>query len=175
VLSLACGACWRAPAPLPELRTAPRVDLRRYTGTWFEIASFPTWFQRGCYATRATYTLRADGDIDVRNECRQGALDGPPTVATGTAWVVDKTTNAKLEVQFFWPFRGDYWILEVDPNYQYAVVGHPSREYLWVLARRPSMDAATYERLVAGLAAQGYKVDRLQKTVQESEAASAAH
>jgi apolipoprotein D and lipocalin family protein len=151
---------------LPELKTEERVELPRYLGTWFEIASFPQRFQKGCTATTATYTLRDDGDIDVVNRCRLHALDGPEKVARGHAVVTEPSTNAKLKVTFFKPFWGEYWIVEVGPEYEYAVVGHPGRDYLWILSRSSTMDPATYAGIVERLRAQGYETARLQKTLQ---------
>lgn len=148
----------------PPLQTVQKVDLSRYMGTWYEIALYPTSFQRGCAATKATYTAREDGSVSVVNECRRGGLDGELTVAKGTAKVVDAETNAKLKVTFFWPFYGDYWIIDLGPDYDYAVVGHPSREYLWVLSRAPRMDESTYNGILERLKAQGYDPTRLVKT-----------
>jgi len=123
------------------------VDLERYTGKWYEIASFPQHFQRGCVASTATYTLRDDGRIDVLNECRDQSFDGELRQAEGIAWIVDPSqSRAKLKVQFFWPFSGDYWIIDLDPDYRYAVIGHPSREYLWILSRTPTMQPDLYMR-----------------------------
>ncbi len=149
---------------LPELKTVPRVDLARYLGTWHEIASFPQSFQSGCTATTATYTLRPDGQIDVLNSCRKGSPDGPVDTAKGLARVVDTTTNAKLEVSFFGPFWGAYWIIDLGSEYEYAVVGHPSRDYLWILSRTPAMDNAVYEGILARLRDQGYEPERLVRT-----------
>lgn len=157
--------CASAQAGEP-LQTVPKVDLPRYLGTWYEIASFPQWFQKGCTATTATYSLRPDGDIAVRNACRKNTLDGPPDEAKGRAYIADKTTNAKLRVTFFWPFFGDYWVIDLAPDYSYAVVGHPSRDYLWILSRQPKMDPAVYEAILSRLKAQGYDLSRLQKTLQ---------
>lgn len=150
----------------PPVKTAAHVDLPRYLGTWYEIASFPQWFQRNCHGTTATYSLRDDGDIEVQNRCRKGSLDGKESGAKGKAWVVDKATNAKLKVQFVWPFRADYWILDVDPDYQWALVGDPSRKYLWILSRTPQMAPAVYESLLEKLRAQQFDLSRLQKTEQ---------
>ena len=91
----------------------------------------------------------------------------------GRARVVDAATNAKLEVSFFWPFRGDYWIIDLGKDYEYAVVGHPSRDYLWILSRTPTMDGGVYARILQRLRAKGYQVDRLQKTLQPSSATTA--
>ncbi len=154
---------------LPPLETVAHVDLARYVGTWYEIASFPQSFQRGCVATTATYTIRGDGDIDVLNRCRKDALDGKEKSALGRARVVDGATNAKLEVSFFRPFWGDYWIVDLGADYDYAVVGHPGRDYLWILSRAPAMPEATYEGILERLKAQGYDTSRLKRTLHGTE------
>ena len=151
---------------LPELQTVQSVELSRYMGTWYEIASFPQRFQKGCVASMATYSLRDDGKVNVLNQCRNETLDGKLRSAKGKAWVVDKRTNAKLKVQFFWPFSGDYWIIDLGSNYEFAVVGHPKRTYLWILSREPQMDSGTYEAILQRLKAQGYDLSRLKKTLQ---------
>jgi apolipoprotein D and lipocalin family protein len=154
-------------SPQPPLEVVEQVDLDRYLGRWYEIASFPQRFQRGCVASRATYTLRDDGRISVLNECRDGSFDGELRSAEGVAWVADPQESlAKLKVQFFWPFRGDYWIIELDPGYRYAAVGHPSRNYLWILARTPALDPILYRALTARLETQGYDLSRLRPTPQ---------
>ena len=153
----------------PPLQTVERVDLNRYMGKWYEIASFPQWFQKNCVASRATYTLRKDGKVDVLNECHDKTLDGKLRDAKGKAWVVDSKSNAKLKVRFFWPFSGDYWIIDLDADYQYAVVGHPKRKYLWILSRSTQMDSVTYGQIIERLKKQHYDVDRLKKTLQPDE------
>jgi apolipoprotein D and lipocalin family protein len=153
----------------PPLQTVERFDLNRYMGKWYEIASFPQWFQKNCVASRATYTLRKDGKVDVLNECHDKTLDGKLRDAKGKAWVVDSKSNAKLKVRFFWPFSGDYWIIDLDADYQYAVVGHPKRKYLWILSRSTQMNPATYDQIIERLKKQHYDVDRLKKTLQPDE------
>ncbi len=148
------------------LRTVPHVDLNRYLGKWYEIASFPQWFQEGCVASTATYTSREDGDINVLNECRKGSLDGDVKRAKGKAWIVDRQTNARLKVRFFWPFSGDYWIIDLSDDYQFAVVGHPNRNYLWILSRTPRMDPSVYDGILERLKKQQYDVSRLRRTLQ---------
>ena len=165
-LSLSACATTTERRSLPPLATVKHVDVDRYVGTWYEIASFPQRFQRGCTATTATYELRADGQIDVLNRCRKGSLAGPEDSAHGRARVVDASTNAKLEVSFFRPFWGDYWIVDLGPDYEYAVVGHPSRDYLWILGRAPTMDPGLYDEIVERLALQGYETERLVRTRQ---------
>jgi len=154
---------------LPPLRTVERVDLQRYLGTWYEIASFPQRFQKGCTGTSATYSARPDGQIEVVNRCRKGSLTGEETSVRGLARVVDHETNAKLEVSFFRPFWGDYWIIDLAEDYSWAVVGHPSRDYLWILGRAPTLDEGTYQAILGRLREQGYETSRLLRTAQPRE------
>ena len=161
-----CASTTTERLHLPALETVAHVELGRYLGTWYEIASFPQSFQRGCTATTATYTLRYDGELDVMNRCRLGSLDGKEKTALGRARLVDRTTNAKLEVSFFRPFWGPYWIIDLAPDYSYAVVGHPGRDYLWILSRTSTMSEATYQTIVTRLRAQGYETSRLVRTLQ---------
>jgi apolipoprotein D and lipocalin family protein len=149
-----------------DLPVVPSVDLSRYVGTWHEIARLPNRFQKNCASgTTATYSLRPDGKITVLNQCRKA--DGSTIKATGTAKLADdKGPNSKLKVTFFWPFYGDYWIIALDPQYKWALVGEPDRKYLWILAREPRLDDATYKDIVARAAQQGFPVDKLMKTPQ---------
>jgi apolipoprotein D and lipocalin family protein len=144
-------------------KVVEHVDLVRYLGTWQEIARYPNRFQKGCVASTATYAFRDDGKIKVLNECRLDRPDGPVKRAAGKAWVVDPKTGAKLKVQFFWPFSGFYWIIDLGKNYEYAVVGHPKRKYLWILSRTPEMDERVYEAVLERLVLNGYDPARLLK------------
>jgi len=155
-----------ATAKEPELTVVDSVELDRYLGVWYEISSYPAWFQRNCTAVSANYSLRDDGLIKVVNSCRKGSLDGRLKQATGRAKVVDTETNAKLKVSFFGPFWGNYWIIDLDPDYQWAVVSEPKRKYLWILSRTRSMDDDTYEQILVRLTQKGYDPDGLQRTVQ---------
>ena len=148
-------------ASLPPPSTVPAVDLARYAGGWYEIESFPAWFQRGCTGTKATYTPRPDGKIRVVNTCQRG---GRETSITGTARVIPGSNNSKLKVTFFRPFEGDYWILDLDPDYRWAAVGAPNRRYLWILARQQTLEPALLRGIRTRLAAQGYDVTRLRST-----------
>jgi hypothetical protein len=105
------------------LEAVAHVDLQRYLGKWYEIATIPQRFQKGCVGVTAEYTLRKNGDIRVVNTCVEGTLEGKRRQARGKARVVDKVTNAKLKVTFFWPFWGAYWIIGLDEDYRWAVVG----------------------------------------------------
>jgi apolipoprotein D and lipocalin family protein len=160
LLLTSCASNGPIIAP-PEV--VPQVDLVRYTGRWYEIASFPQRFQKGCTDSRAEYRILDNGTVEVLNSCfRNGKVD----TAKGKAWVVDTATNAKLKVSFFWPFRGDYWIIDLGKDYDYAVVSAPSRKYLWILSREKLMSAALYDRIVANLKDRGFDIVRLQKTIQ---------
>ena len=140
------------------------VDLNRYLGKWYEIASYPAWFQKGCTGSTAEYSLLPDGKIQVINRCRKGSLDGPLKESKGKAEIVDTVTNAKLKVWFFWPFKGNYWIIDLDEYYQWVVVGEPSRKYLWVLSRTPTMDEGLYRQITKTLPQKGYDPEKLRKT-----------
>jgi apolipoprotein D and lipocalin family protein len=156
----------RRPARTPPLEVVPAVDLQRYLGTWYEIATIPQRFQKGCVGVTAEYSLRTNGDIQVVNTCIKETLDGEVRQARGKARVVDRTTNAKLKVSFFWPFWGAYWIIGLDPEYQWAIVGHPNRNYLWILSRSPQMDEALYGKLLQLIAEKDYDLAKITKTLQ---------
>jgi len=160
MLFAACTTIGRQP---PPLEVVPAVDLSRYIGRWYEIASFPQWFQKGCTDSRAEYRIRPDGDVEVLNSCLR---DGKVDTAKGKAWVVDNATNAKLKVTFFWPFRGDYWIIDLGKDYEHAVVSAPSMNYLWILSRTPQMNEQRYQEIVARLKDRGFDVERLIRTPQ---------
>lgn len=149
-----------ADAPL---KTVDHVDLRRYAGKWYEIARYPNRFQRDCDTdTTADYVLRDDGRVRVVNACRKKG--GAIKTARGTAKVLDKTSNSKLKVTFFWPFYGDYWIIGLSKNYDYALIGDPDRKYLWILSRTPNMDESTYRQVLEQIRCAGYDPARLQRT-----------
>jgi apolipoprotein D and lipocalin family protein len=160
---LLCGCSIFGSATYAPLATAIDINLERYAGKWFEIASLPNTFQRGCSCTTAEYIIRPDGVVRVINTCRKE--DGTIDRIEGKAFVVEGSSNAKLKVQFFWPFRGDYWILERDEAYSYAVVGVPSRKYLWILSRSTTMQDGQYNQIVGRLQNQGFDTAKLQKTV----------
>jgi apolipoprotein D and lipocalin family protein len=150
------------------LETVSHVDLNRYMGMWYEIARYPNSFQKGCVGSKATYTLLDDGKVSVLNECYEGSLSGKRKSAKGKAWVIDKGTNAKLKVSFFWFFAGDYWIIDLDDDYSYVVVGHPTRKYLWILSRTQTMNDNTYNGILKRLSdVHHYEISKLIRTSQE--------
>jgi apolipoprotein D and lipocalin family protein len=175
---IAGAAVWwakaaRAADGRQPLRVVPSVDLARYAGKWYEIARLPNRFQRSCASdTTATYTLRPDGKIAVVNACREAG--GRMKDAKGTARVADsRGPNTRLKVTFFWPFSGDYWIIDLDPDYRWAVVGEPGRNYLWILSREPEMKAEVYNGILDRVRQQGYDTGKLMKTPQSAKETAA--
>jgi apolipoprotein D and lipocalin family protein len=165
LLALVMGGCLaKERDPMKPLETVDAVDLERYAGQWFEIARYHHRFQEGCVGSRATYTLRNDGKITVVNECYEKSFSGKSRSVKGKAWITDRKTNARLKVSFFWPFAGDYWIIDLGRDYEYAVVGHPDRKYLWVLARAPEMDEEVYQAILKRLQKQDYDTTKLIRT-----------
>lgn len=150
----------------PPLPTVAHVDLHKYMGLWYEVARLPARFEKGCQHVTAEYKLQPDGKVRVVNTCHQEGLNGPVKQATATARALD-STNSKLKVQFFWPFEGDYWILDLDlSDYRYALVGEPGRENLWILSRTPHLDRSIRDRLVAHARELGFPVENLLFTPQ---------
>jgi apolipoprotein D and lipocalin family protein len=157
---ISCLSCSSQP-----LETVKSVDLNKYMGRWYEIALFPQRFEKGCNCTTAEYTIEK-GLVKVENSCRRNSAYGKLTKAIGKAFVVKGSNNAKLKVQFFWPFRGKYWIIELAEDYSYAVVGAPNRKYLWILSRTPIMNDVLYENLLKKIEKKGFDVNKLVKTNQ---------
>jgi len=147
------------------LEVVPHVELEKYVGKWYEIAHLPFRFENGCSDITATYSLRDDGDVSVLNECLK---NGKAKQAKGKAKVVDKTTGGKLKVTFFRPFYGDYWIIKLGSNYDYAVVGTPNRKFLWILSRKPKMDDKLYSQLTEFAKSKGFDVQNLIPTSHSS-------
>jgi len=163
VLGLAAAAALAVRAHETPLETVNYVDLKKYLGTWFEIAAFPQPFEKGCSCTSATYGLHKDGSIIIKNRCIN---NNGLKVTEGRATVKDKGVNSKLDVQFFWPFKGKHWIIDLAKDYSYAVVGHPNRKQLWILSRRPTLDDQTYNQVLVRAANKGFDIRRLVKTEQ---------
>ena len=158
--TLAIGFLTGCATTTPQPQTVASVDLKRYLGTWHEIARIPNWFQRSCdRGVTAQYSVNPDGSIRVENSCLRA--DGKRITAIGRATVVPDSGNARLRVSFFEPFKGDYWILALDPNYQWVLVGNPARNYLWILARTPTLPEPVYAKIVARAVAAGYDPSRL--------------
>lgn len=160
VVFMVAGGCQQQPLPVAE-----HVDLARFQGQWFEIAKLPRATQADCVATTAFYELQSDGRMLVTNQCQLGSLGGVTRKVTASARVPDPAVPAKLSVDFG-GFYGDYWIIDLPVDYSYAVVGHPTRQYLWVLARGPTLDPATLNAVLNRASQNGFDVSNLEYTVQ---------
>lgn len=160
------------PAPLEAIAS---LDVPRYMGTWYEVAKYPNWFQKRCIAnTSATYAIEPNGMLQVLNRCQKE--DGSMTDALGAAKQVGDTTSPKLEVRFapawlsFLPFVwGNYWVIDLDPQYQLAAVSEPSRKYLWILSRSKTVEPKAYEALLQRLKQQGFNLDAIELSKQTTE------
>ena len=154
------------------VRTVPSVDLNKYSGVWYEIAKYPNKFQKDCVAnTTATYTLKGADKLEVLNRCLE--KDGTTKDAKGAGRVEDKQTKAKLKVRFapgFLSFLsgvwGDYWVIDLAPDYSYSVIGTPDREYFWILSRTPEMKDSVYQDILRRAEQQGFVPGKVVKTPQ---------
>lgn len=148
------------------LQTVPSVDLEKYSGKWYEIASYPQRFQKGCHCTTAEYTISEKGYVIVENRCNKDSVNGKQSYIKGKAFVEKNSGNAKLLVQFFWPFKGKYWVIDLADDYSYAVVSHPNKKYLWILSRTAKMNDTVYRRIISRLKEKGFDTTKLQVTQQ---------
>jgi len=148
------------------IQTVKSVDLQKYSGKWYEIAAYPQRFQKNCYGTTALYTVCEKGYVIVENSCHKDSLTGKTSSIKGKAFVVTNSGNAKLKVQFFWPFVGKYWIIDLAEDYSFAVVSHPNKNYLWILSRTPKMSPEVYDQITTRLSENGFDFGRLKKTPQ---------
>ena len=153
--------------------TVESVDINKYMGQWYEIASIPMRFQKDCVGTNAIYKLLDNGEVEISNSCRKLTLDGELDFRKGRGRVVDTESNSKLEISFVGPFIGDtwffwadYWILELGENYEYAVIGTPSKKFLWILSREKTLDQELYNDILERRQADGFNVEQLKKTLQ---------
>lgn len=146
--------------PTNDLPTVEKVDLNRYAGLWFEIARLPNSFEKGLECVTANYTLKPNGKVEVLNK-GYSAKKGKFTSSKGKAWVPDDNYPGRLKVSFFWPFAGNYYIISLHKDYKYALVGDPSRKYLWVLSRTQELDEVIYAELIGKAKAHGFATDQM--------------
>ena len=143
------------------------IDVPRYLGTWYEIARIPNWFEGDLVGVTATYALKPDGHVEVRNAGYVKTLKGEKKTAIGDAWIPNMNETGQLMVSFFWPFAGDYIVLDRDDDYQVALVGS-GKDLLWILSRKPVLNDAIYIRLVNKAEKLGFDVSRLEKIPQNN-------
>ena len=154
-------------APYKPLTLVPKVELERFMGDWYVIANIPTWIEKGAHNAVESYRLNADGSIATTFSFRQDRFDGELKTHRPTGFVVDKNSNAVWGMQFIWPFKADYRIIYVTPDYSQTVVAREKRDYVWIMARTPSIPEPDYLAIVERLRQEGYDVGKLQKVPQQ--------
>ena len=150
----------------PPLSTASHVDLKRFMGDWYVIANIPTVVEQDAHNAIESYSLRKDGTVSTSFSFRKGGFDGEQKTLHLKGFVTDKQTNAIWRMQFLWPFKADYRIVYVSPDYSRTIVGRVKRDYVWIMARTPAIAPADYEKLLAVIKEQGYDIDRIQPVPQ---------
>lgn len=165
-LILVMGSC-KGQNSMIDKTVVKELDIERYLGKWYEIARYDHKFERGLVGVTATYSYREDGKIKVLNAGFKETLDGEKSEAIGKAKIPDPNMPSKLKVSFFWFFYGDYFVLELDEDYQWALIGSSSDKYLWILSRTPQIDESLYRELLNKLTDRGYDVDKLIKVEQK--------
>ena len=160
--------------PLPPLAQASAVDLERFMGDWYVIASIPTWIERNAYNAVESYQIAPDGSIETTFTFLEGGFDGKPRRYTPRGFVVDRESNAVWGMQFVWPIKADYRIAYVSADYGQTVIARTSRDYVWIMARTPEIPDAEYQRLVRFVADQGYDVSLLRPVPQRWDADATA-
>ena len=145
---------------MPAVQTVPFVDLNRYVGLWYEIARYTKWFERGLTDVTAKYLLAGDYIQVINSGYKKGKLK----TTTGKAYIVEGSGNAKLKVRFFWPFKGDYWIIDIDKDYRWSVVSDRKKSSLWILSREKTMNDSEYLMIIEKLKNMGFDISKLEKT-----------
>lgn len=153
---------------LPPIPTARAVDIDRFMGDWYVIAAIPTFIEKEPHNPIESYAKNADGSIATTFKFKQGSFEGPLKVFHPTGFVVPNTENAEWKMQFLWPFKSEYLIAYVSPDYQHTIIARNSRDYVWLMARSAQLDAAAYADLVARIQAMGYDTQKLIKFPHQS-------
>ena len=164
--ALLVGGPSLAAPPKPPLALAPSVDLPRYMGDWYVIANIPTKLERGAHNTKETYRLNADGTVATTFSFRVDSFEGTER-SFNSKGIVLGGNNAIWAQQYVWPIRVDYRIAYVSDDYALTVVAREKRDHVWILARKPAISAADYDRMVAFVGQQGYDTARLQRVPQQ--------
>jgi apolipoprotein D and lipocalin family protein len=165
------GAC---STTAPPIRTVERVDLPRFMGDWYVIASIPTRLEREAYNAIESYQLTGDRRVATTFRFNQGSFDGPLRIYQPTGFVCDDPSNAIWGMQFIWPIKADYRVIYLDTDYTRTVIGRNQRDYVWIMARTPSIAAADYERIIRLVAQQGYDISKIRRVPQRQLTSGAA-
>ncbi len=150
----------------PPIRTVAHVDLARFMGDWYVIANIPTWIEKGAHNAVESYRLDSDGTVATTFTFRSGSFEGEQKRYTPRGFVLDRESNAVWGMQFVWPFEGDFRIVDLDADYTRTVIGREKRDYVWIMARTPTISEAEYDRILRMLAAEGYDVSRIERVPQ---------
>lgn len=161
---LTLGAC---AARQPELETVDYVDLERFMGSWYVIANIPTFLEKGAHNAVETYTLNDDGTIATNFAFRADSFDGKRKEYNPKAFILDAETNALWGMRFVWPVKADYRIAWLDENYTKTVIARQDRDFVWIMARTPTIPDGDYDELVSFVASIGYDIGKLQRVPQE--------
>ncbi len=151
---------------LPPLRLVDKVDVPRFMGKWYVIANIPTFIEKGAHNATESYDLENDGSIAITFKFNKKSVDGPVVEYHPKAFIYDTKSNAEWRVQFLWPFLADYLVIDLADDYSFTVIGVPSRDYLWIMARSSKMNPKTYQSVIERIAAQGYDVSKIQMVPQ---------
>lgn len=165
-IALICGGCATTPQR-PLVQTVPYVDLERFMGSWHVIANIPTFIEKNAYNAVESYALNEDGSIATTFAFNKGGFDGTQKKYTPRGFVRDKKSNAIWGMRFVWPFKADYRILYLDPDYSLTIIGRKQRDYLWIMAREPAISETEYQRMLNVAAEQGYDISKIQKVPQQ--------
>ena len=158
---LGCGSA-------PTIPTVDSLDLKRFMGDWYVIASIPTVFEKEAYNAVESYRLDADGSVETIFRFNKGGFDGPEKVYTSRAFVIDTDSNAHWGMQFVWPFKAEYRVVYLADDYSRTIIGRSKRDYVWIMARAPSIPDADYAGLLALLESYGYDIRQIQKVHQQA-------
>ena len=165
-MGLGATAGCQSAGSMEPIRTAEYVNLERFMGDWYVLAAIPTRLERNAFNAVESYSLEDDGTVATTFAFNEGGFDGKRRVYEPKGFVRDRTSNAVWGMQFIWPFKADYRVVYVDADYTYTIIGRTKRDYVWIMARTPSVDAETYNGLVAMVAAEGYDIDQLREVPQ---------
>jgi apolipoprotein D and lipocalin family protein len=153
---------------MPPIHTVDQVDLQRFMGDWYVIANIPTFIEQDAYNAVESYRLAPDGTIETTFRFNKGGYDGPVKTYTPRAFVRDEASRAVWDMQFIWPFKAEYRIIYLAPDYSTTVIGRTKRDYVWIMARRPILADDHYRRILQFLEQQGYDIGKVQKVPQRT-------
>ena len=166
LLTLPFLGCSTTPTKMPPLKTVAHVDLPRFMGPWYVIGTIPWMVEKNNVGTMDVDKMRPDGKIDITYVFHRKELSAKREEMHALGSVVDKQTNARWGVQFIWPFQAPYLVINLDPDYTATIIGHPSRDLIWIMARTPTLPEGTYQKLLQAAASQGYDAKRIVKVPQ---------